>query len=186
MRLHRPTARTKHERPNGATPLTRALVATQQRMPRHGNLSCGTAYHAAPQYTMLQHSIRRAQHEQHDRLCRQCSTARQHRRVRPAYPCLPIYQHCSRCTPLNLRDGTGRAGPLVLLQAPRSAASRCMARSCASTWRSSSNSSERICTRLSHATSPHRARPDHACARRSIGLYRHLWSGWPCRCVAVG
>ncbi len=110
-RLHRPTARTKHERPGGAPPLTRALVATQQRMSRHGKLSCGTAYHARHRSTlsMVQHSIRRAQPARAaitDRRLPTHSAAlhdRRLRRVRPACPllCRFTYQRCTRCTPIH-------------------------------------------------------------------------------------
>ena len=95
-----PTARTKHERPGGAPPLTRALVATQQRMSRHGKLSCGTAYHARHRSTlsMVQHSIRRAQPARAAMADRRLPTHsaalhdRRHRRVRPGVSfALPIY-----------------------------------------------------------------------------------------------
>ena len=98
---------------------------------------------------------------------------RRHRRVRPGVSfALPIYLpalHEGYSHPLtNLRDG-----PVVVLQALRSAASRRMPRSCASTWRSSSNSSERVCTRLSRATSSHRASQTmraHAARLAVIGI----------------
>jgi hypothetical protein len=72
-----------------------------------------------------------------------------------------------------LRSTSLRDGPVVVLQALRSAASRRMPRSCASTWRSSSNSSERVCTRLSRATSSHRASQTmraHAARLAVIGI----------------